>query len=75
MAIACLRLVTLRPDPLFSVPFFRRRIVDATVRDADFPYFAKWPPLISSPEGLRYVSPEGLRYVFTVRPLRFNFRA
>ena len=40
IAIACLRLVTLRPDPLFSVPFFLRRIVDATFFEADFPYFA-----------------------------------
>jgi hypothetical protein len=40
MAIACLRLVTFRPDPLFSVPFFLRRIVDSTFFDADFPYFA-----------------------------------
>ena len=40
MAIACFRLLTLRPDPLFSVPFFLRRIVDATLLDADRPYFA-----------------------------------
>jgi hypothetical protein len=40
IAIACLRLVTLRPDPLFSVPFFFRCIADLTVFDADFPYFA-----------------------------------
>jgi len=40
MAIACLRLLTVRPDPLFSVPFFRRRIVDSTLFDADSPYFA-----------------------------------
>jgi hypothetical protein len=40
MAIACLRLVTFRPEPLFSVPFFLRRIVDSTFLDADFPYFA-----------------------------------
>ena len=40
MAIACLRLVTFRPDPLFSVPFFFRRIVDLTFFDADLPYFA-----------------------------------
>jgi hypothetical protein len=40
MAIACLRLVTLRPDPLFSVPFFFRRIADLTVFDAASPYFA-----------------------------------
>ena len=40
MAIACLRLVTFLPDPLFSVPFFFRRIADSTVLDAAFPYFA-----------------------------------
>jgi hypothetical protein len=40
MAIACLRLLTLRPDPLFSVPFFLRRIADSTFFDADLPYFA-----------------------------------
>lgn len=40
MAMACLRLVTFRPEPLFSVPFFLRRIVDSTLLDADFPYFA-----------------------------------
>jgi len=40
MAIACLRLLTFRPDPLFSVPFFRRRIVDSTFFEADLPYFA-----------------------------------
>jgi hypothetical protein len=40
MAIACLRLVTLRPDPLFSVPRLRRRIADFTVFDAPLPYFA-----------------------------------
>ena len=40
MAIACLRLVTFRPDPLFSVPFFLRRIADLTFFAADLPYFA-----------------------------------
>jgi hypothetical protein len=40
IAIACLRLVTFRPDPLFSVPFFRRRIADSTFFEADLPYFA-----------------------------------
>jgi hypothetical protein len=40
IAIACLRLLTLRPDPLFSVPFFLRRIADSTFFDADLPYFA-----------------------------------
>ena len=40
IAMACFRLFTLRPDPLLSVPFFRRRIADLTVLDADLPYFA-----------------------------------
>jgi hypothetical protein len=48
IAIACLRLFTLRPDPLLSVPLFRRRIADFTFLDADFPYFAITPP---SPDG------------------------
>jgi hypothetical protein len=40
IAIACLRLVTFRPELLLSVPFFRRRIVDSTFSDAARPYFA-----------------------------------
>jgi hypothetical protein len=40
IAIACLRLLTLRPDLLFSVPFLRRRIADSTFLEADSPYFA-----------------------------------
>jgi hypothetical protein len=40
IAIACLRLFTVRPEPLFSVPRFRRRMVDSTFSEADFPYFA-----------------------------------
>jgi hypothetical protein len=44
IAIACLRLVTFLPEPLLSVPFFRRRIVDFTFFDADLPYFAIAPP-------------------------------
>jgi hypothetical protein len=40
IAIACFRLFTLPPDPLFSVPFFLRRIADFTFFCADFPYFA-----------------------------------
>ena len=43
MATACLRLVTFRPEPLLRVPFLLRRIADATVLDADFPYFAMTP--------------------------------
>ena len=40
MAIACLRLLTFRPDPLSSVPRLRRRIADSTFFEADLPYFA-----------------------------------
>src|SRR5262245_45788339 len=40
MAIACLRLVTRRPEPLLRLPFLRRRIADSTFLDADLPYFA-----------------------------------
>jgi hypothetical protein len=40
IAIACFRLVTFRPEPLFSVPFFFRRIVDLTFFCAALPYFA-----------------------------------
>jgi hypothetical protein len=40
IAIACLRLFTLRPELLLSVPRLRRRIVDSTFFDADLPYFA-----------------------------------
>ena len=35
IAIACLRLVTLRPEPLLSVPFFLRRIADFTAQQED----------------------------------------
>jgi hypothetical protein len=35
-----LRLLTFPPEPLFSVPFFRRRMADSTRFDAAFPYFA-----------------------------------
>jgi hypothetical protein len=50
MAIACLRLVTFRPEPLLSVPRFRRRIVDSTFFDAALPYFA----MRNLPGGRRY---------------------
>ena len=40
MAIACFRLRTVRPDPLFSVPFFLRRMADFTRLPAAFPYLA-----------------------------------
>src|SRR5262245_1885031 len=39
MAMACLRLLTFRPEPLFSVPFFLRRIAESIRLDAAFPYF------------------------------------
>src|SRR6476646_6127543 len=48
IAMACLRLLTLRPDPLFSVPFFLRRIVDSTFFDADLPYLAMHTSCASS---------------------------
>ena len=41
IAIACFRLLTVRPErPLFSEPRLRRRIADSTVFCARFPYFA-----------------------------------
>jgi hypothetical protein len=40
IAIACFRLFTFRPEPLFNVPRFLRRIADSTFFDADRPYFA-----------------------------------
>ena len=40
IAIACFRLFTRPPEPLFSVPFFRRCIADFTRFEADFPYLA-----------------------------------
>jgi hypothetical protein len=49
IAIACLRLFTLRPEPLFSVPFFLRCIVDFTFFEADLPYFAIAAPWALSP--------------------------
>jgi hypothetical protein len=44
IAIACFRLRTFRPEPLFSVPRLRRRIVDSTFFDAASPYLAMKPP-------------------------------
>ena len=41
MAMACLRLLTFLPDPLFSVPDFLRCIADFTVFAAALPYLAK----------------------------------
>jgi hypothetical protein len=40
MAIACLRLFTFPPEPLSRVPFFRRRMADSTLFDADLLYLA-----------------------------------
>ena len=40
IAIACFRLVTLRPEPLLSVPFFLRCIADLTRLLAALPYLA-----------------------------------
>jgi hypothetical protein len=40
IAIACLRLLTLLPELLLRLPFFRRRIADATRFEAARPYFA-----------------------------------
>jgi hypothetical protein len=40
IAIACFRLFTFRPDPLFSVPFFLRCIADLTRLPAALPYLA-----------------------------------
>jgi len=51
IAIACFRLFTLRPLPLLSVPFLRRRIALPTRFDADFPYFR---PLFFRPDELRF---------------------
>jgi len=39
IAIACLRLVTFRPLPDLSVPFFFRRIALSTRFEAALPYF------------------------------------
>ena len=45
MAIACFRLLTLRPEPLFNVPFLRRRIADSTFFDAALPVLGHaFPP-------------------------------
>jgi hypothetical protein len=40
IAIACFRLLTFPPLPLFNVPFFLRRIADLTVSCDFFEYFA-----------------------------------
>ena len=38
--MACFRLRTFRPEPLFSVPFFLRCMADFTRFRDDLPYFA-----------------------------------
>lgn len=48
MAMACFRLFTFRPDPLFSVPFFLRCIADLTRLPAALPYLAM-PPAMQMP--------------------------
>ena len=40
IAIACFRLLTVRPEPLLSVPFFLRCIADLTRFPAALPYLA-----------------------------------
>ena len=40
IAMACFRLVTFRPELLFNVPFFLRRIADSTRLLAPLPYLA-----------------------------------
>ena len=57
IAIACLRLLTFRPELLFSVPRLRRRIVDSTFFEADLPYFA----MCDLPVGQRFSAAIGAR--------------
>jgi hypothetical protein len=46
IAMACLRLLTRRPEPLFNVPFFLRCIADFTLRDAaDLRFAIQAPPM------------------------------
>ena len=44
IAMACLRLFTVPPEPLLSVPFLRRCIADFTDFDAERPYLAMEAP-------------------------------
>ena len=44
IAIACLRLVTVAPEPLFSDPDFRSFIAASTFSPAFFPYDAMRAP-------------------------------
>jgi hypothetical protein len=73
IAIACLRLFTFRPEPLFSVPFFRRRIALSTFFPAPLLYLAI-PFLRWKATGLRPMG-QGLfqgsapwRWVFALGP-------
>jgi hypothetical protein len=73
IAIACFRLVTFLPDPLLSVPFFRRCIVDFTFFDADLPYFAIVPPCAAVLFPLRFFRAgcDGSTFHFTASPSPF----
>src|SRR5262245_40371600 len=55
IAIACFRLLTVPPDPLFNVPRFRRRIADSTVFDAFLPYFAMSTSDVAESHGAGWV--------------------
>jgi hypothetical protein len=57
IAIACFRLFTVRPDPLFNVPRLRRCIADFTFFDADLPYFAMTLSLFVYAAGRASVAP------------------
>jgi hypothetical protein len=57
IAIACLRLVTVRPErPLFKVPALRSFIARSTLADAFFEYFRA---MIVSPSGGKIISANG----------------
>jgi hypothetical protein len=64
IAIACLRLVTLRPEPLFSVPRFLSRIARSTFSLAFFPYLA------ISTSGRDAIKPGTNSPAFAAPPLR-----
>jgi hypothetical protein len=49
MAMACFRLVTFFPEPLFNLPLLSSCISSSTLSDAFFPYFAMAIP----PSGVR----------------------
>ncbi len=66
IAIACLRLVTFLPDPLFSVPLFRRRIVDLTFFEAPLLYLAMRDS--SSAEFRKHRSRQGRQVTYTIAP-------